>query len=179
MGADKKGNFINGDEAHEHFNQLSRLDLKGFKNKSMLKVWPGMALVIYRHSEAQINPTLLAKLKVLELGFDEAGARAKLINLMTGQYFTVDHVPSLIPGFDIALCFPHRPRFERTIYIRENGSASYGTCAGLLVYHRNALNWSVAGQDCLESWMTIGDQFTDEGAFNREVENLVKTTLII
>lgn len=181
MGADlpgKKLGFINGDEAVEHFHRMSRLDLTGFKNKSLLKVWPGMPLAIYRHHDAQVNPTILAKFKVLDLGFDSNGGYAKILNLSTAQTFSVNHVPNLIPGYDVAASFPHRPMFERTIYLREGAGPSYGVCAGLLVYHRNAVTWSVSGQDCLEPWMCIKNQFTDEGAFAAECERLARLTLI-
>lgn len=170
--------FINGDAALRHFNSMCRYDVDGFKNKSALKVWPGMMLAVYRHSEAQVNPTLLAKLKVMDIGFDGNGASAKVVNLTTGQTATINHVPSPLMGFDILACFPHRPMFERTVFIKDDGRAAYGVCASVLLYHRNAVSWSVAGQDYLESWMTVNQQFTDEGAFAVECERLSRQTII-
>ena len=171
--------FINGDAALKHFSSMCRYDLSTFKNKSALKIWPGMMLAVYRHSETQVNPTLLAKLKVLEIGFDGNGANASIINMTTGQTATINHVPSPLMGFDILACFPHRPMFERTVFLRGNGDpAAYGVCASVLLYHRNAVSWSVSGQDCLESWLTVDKQFTDEGAFVAECDRLSRLTRI-
>lgn len=167
--------FINGDEAIQHFMAMSKHDMGRYRHRSILKVWPGQFLGVYCYEKGAINPTIRGKLRVVDIGSDsKSGSEVKIINMMTGQMMNIGHIPTTVSGHDVGVAVPPRPYFERTIKEMPNGSLSYGTCTGLMLFHLNNLSWKTEGQDCVENWMYLPDKFTDEGAWERELARFMK-----
>ena len=166
--------FIGGKEAQEHLSSMSQCPFNSFKHTRIVKIWPGQYFGFYRFDESSVNPIILGKAKVIDVGADDKGVFAKLIDCKTIDLYTIRHVPTYACGYEVAISLPHRAYIERTIkeITDESGSKnySYGVASGLIISHLRDPDENLDDVDCMIDWFRLKDKFTDERAFYDEVD---------
>lgn len=165
--------FIGGKEAQDHFLQMSQYPVNKFEHTRIVKIWPGQYFGFYKFDETSVNPIILGKAKIINLGADDKGVYAQLVDCKTIDLYTVRHVPTLACGYEVAISLPHRACIERTIKEltdeRGNNSFIYGVASGLVVSHLKDPDENVDDVDCMIDWFRLKDKFTDERAFYDEL----------
>ena len=172
--------FVNGEEALRHFMAQGHceVDIDGYEYKDVQKIWTGQIMGVYNYIPDRMSPVVLAKIKVVDIGYNSSGAYVKLHNLVTGQTQDIRYIPQRLFGYDIGVCMPNRLLIERTIQQRSDGTTSYGTRSGLLVMHRNDPSSNVTGMDIVESWYQLRNRFEHSSAFDTEMRNLQRKVCI-
>lgn len=165
--------FIGGKEAQEHFSSMSQYPFDTFSHTRIVKIWPGQYFGFYRYDISSVNPIILGKAKVINVGADDKGVFAQIIDCKTIDLYTVRHVPVLACGYEVAISLPHRAYIERTIkeLINEKGdkSYSYGVASGLVVSHRKDPDLQIDDVDCMTDWFRLKTKFDDERAYYDEI----------
>jgi len=159
--------FLSGEEAAQHFRELSHHNLTELKHRATIKLWPGQYLGVYRHEEGDLNPKLLAKVRVIDITSDNDGLLAKLLDCSTGRIGLVRHAPVQVFSHNVAVCFPQKTFYERTVKVPENGTPGkpiYNIAAGLWIIQRAAPSWKTTGVDCMDIWQNIERLFSDDAA---------------
>jgi hypothetical protein len=116
------------------------------------------------------------KAKVIDIGFNNSiGGYIDLLSMTTGQTQRITHVPQEVFGHAVAACVPNRLMVERTIQERGDGTTSYGTRTGMMVFHEeDPYKASELGvpSDVLESWFEVRNRFPHDAAFNAAIRKL-------
>lgn len=169
--------FINRDEAAELLFNLSRHDYSKFRHKRVMKIWPGQFWGVYRYEENAVDPVILAKIRVMDISMGSNGASCQLLNCRSNQPYTIGHVPTMLAGFDIGVCFPQRVTIERTIKCidfpdtEQERKIMLGVSTGLLFIHRSDPERGEIDMDLADPWVGLRHKFTDEGAYFRALES--------
>lgn len=166
--------FIGGQEAQQHFSSMSQYPFDSFKHTRIVKIWPGQNFGFYRFDVTSVNPIILGKAKIINVGADDKGVFAQFIDCKTIDLYTVRHVPVLACGYEVAISIPHRAYIERTIkeLTDDRGSKNYvyGVASGLVVSHRKDPDDQVDDVDYMIDWFRLKNEFSDERAFYAEVD---------
>lgn len=165
--------FIGGREASDHLISKSNYPFNNFNHTRVVKIWPGQYFAIYRFDESSVNPIVLAKAKIIDIGADDNGVYTKIIDCKTSDLYTVRHVPALACGYEIGIAVPHRAYIERTIKeLSDNGQKNfvYGIATGLMLIHRGDPDLNEYDTDYMIDWFHLKDKFTDEGSYYKEIE---------
>lgn len=164
--------FIGGQEV-QHLQSLANYRFSNFNHTRIVKVWPGQYFGFYRFDESSVNPIILAKSKIIDIGADGSGVFIKMIDCKTTDLYTIRHIPTLACGCEVGIAVPHRAYIERTIKElsdREEKNYVYGVATGMLIIHRTDPDLNTDDVDCMIDWFRLKDKFTDEGAFYDEVK---------
>jgi hypothetical protein len=159
--------FLAGEEADQHFASLSRHNIADLKHRMMIKLWPGQYLGVYRHEEGDLNPTLQAKIRVIDITSDGDGMLAKLLDCATGRLGLIRHAPTQVFSHNVGVHFPHKTFYERTVKVPDAGGGGrpiYNIAVGVWVLQEAAPSWKATGVDCLDIWQNIERLFSDEAA---------------
>jgi hypothetical protein len=167
--------FINGEEGAQHLAGLSKITtFNRFKYSTTQKLWPGKVLAVYRIDEEELNPIILAKVKVQEVGMGPKGMFAEVLDCSRNTTMTVDHIPRFLCGYEIITHFPQKVHMERTIreVTNEHGERKYtmSTAAGWVIRQMYAPETG-AEQDSLCNWGELADLFTSGSAFTSAMED--------
>lgn len=171
-----KTKFLSGDEAQQYFAGLSKVNLEEFPVITKLKVWPGINLGAYKYVEGLVNPELVDRFKVTNIGVERHGPTATIASLITGNCYEITCNPTLLLGGGVAANFPQRPYFERTIQLVE-GSTQYNVsiCTCLQIYHKTRPDWRSDGVEFIDIWSNIIHRFTDYGTYHSGVKRLYES----
>lgn len=164
--------FLNGKEADVYFWKLSALNQRDFLEFISVKAWPGVFFMVYRDTEDSENPVIEAKIQVVDVGVSHTGAFAKLCDASTGRLLQVTHIPNKLYDFDIAVVFPQRPTFERTIKQHRDGYFRYGLCTYFDVYFKD--NPISKGDLGICPWVEAEKLFSSTAAYQKEIERFNK-----
>ena len=172
--------FVNGEEALRHFMAQGKcgIDIAQYQHRDLQKIWSGQIMGVYRYDPGKLSPTIQAKLKVIDIGYNSSGAFTKILNLTTGQTQDIRYIPQKLFGYDVAAYMPNRIMIERTIQERSDNTTAYGTRAGLVVMHRTDPCSNVHSMDIVESWYQIRNRFEHSAAFDKELRNLQRKVCV-
>lgn len=162
--------FLSGAEGAQHLLSLSRYNFKNFQHTQIVKIWPGQMFGIYRFDEDAINPIILAKVKIINIGADDSGVNVQLIDCKSNDLYKITHVPSLACGYEVGIGVPQRAYVERTIKQIENGNIYYGVSTGMLLIHRSDPENCETDIDYMSDWYQLRRKFTDDGAYVQATE---------
>ena len=162
--------FLSGIEGAQHLLAQSRYNFKSFRHTQIVKIWPGQYFGIYRYDDDAVNPIILAKTKIINIGADDNGVNVQMIDCKTNDLYRFSHVPSLACGYEIGVGVPQRAYIERTIKQIENGAVYYGVSTGMLLIHRSDPDDCEADVDYISDWFQLRRKFTDDAAFQKEAD---------
>ena len=165
--------FLNGEEAQRYFAGLSKVNLEEFPVITKLKVWPGINLGVYKYIDGVLNPVLVDRFRVTNLGVERHGPTASIISLITGSCYEITCTPTLMALGSFAVNFPQRPYFERTVQVMEGSTQhSVSTASCIQVYHKQRPDWKSENIEFMDVWSNVINRFTDYGAYHSEVKRL-------
>lgn len=112
------------------------MDLGQLPVTTTLKAWPGACYAVYQHESGEgVTPILLDKLKLVSLEVDQCGPLSYLVSQITGSSIRVTVVPVKINSMDLAVSFPQRTYFERTLQDYGDGDIRESTSACIQAHH--------------------------------------------
>lgn len=164
--------FINGNEGLEVFNGMSDIDYQTYRAASNVKIWVGSYLGVYKYIDSEIDPILVDKLKMVHLEVRRTGPLGLLISMITGAVTEVSCIPRLVTNLDIAVRFPQRTYFEKTVQEYSEDDYAMGLSACIVAMQKSGNRMPVTDHLYMELWGNVRNRFTDHGAFEREVSRL-------
>ncbi len=174
MGNSMYPRFVNGKEGLEVFNGMSDIECQAYPYSNNVKVWVGAYLGVYKYVDDDVNPTIIDKVKMVHLEVRRTGPLGLLVSMVTGAVTEVTCVPKQLTYHDLAVRFPQRTYFEKTVqeYSEEDYSMGLSACIVSMQKTRNDL--AIPSHQYIELWGNVRNRFTDAGAFDRDVCRLKK-----
>lgn len=164
--------FISGDNAVQFFADKAGVDLNKFKVSTRLKAWTGAYYGIYKYEASKVNPVIIDKVRLVHLEARRQGALGLLVSSVTGKVVELSCLPTILFNNGIAVGFPQRTYFERTIQEYGEGEMSFGLSACLQVYHQQRPDWASEDIPFMDLWGNVRGLFTTTDAFMREISAL-------
>lgn len=164
--------FVNGAEGVDFFNGMSGINCRAYPVLTNVKVWIGAYLGVYKYIDSEVNPTLIDKLKMVNMEVCRVGPLGVLISAVTGAATEICCTPRMITNLDLAVRFPQKTYFERSVQAYSEDDYSMGLSACIVSMQKSQSGQALPGHQYIELWGNVRSRFTDSAAFDREVRRL-------
>ena len=171
--------FVNGDDAMKYFAELHDIDLAKYSVTTKLKAWLGTYYGVYKFDVNKLNPVLVDKYKLVNMEVNFQGPKGLLLSLIDGNATMITCYPVQLRNYDVAVSFPQRTYFERSVQEFGLGDYNCGLSACIQAHQTQRPDHDSNDVTFIDLWGNVRNLFTDSGAFSRECEALRKKVALI
>jgi len=159
--------FINGEEAQRLFAGFYDVDVDKYPEQVNLKAWLGTYYGVYRYDQDSVNPTILDKIKLVNLEVRRVGPVATALSMITGDSSELSCSPNQLLKHDVLVGFPQRTYFEKTVQEYGKDDYAFGIAACVKSFQKK-------GPEAIkvELWGNLKRKFTEYDAFARACNSL-------
>lgn len=171
--------FVNGDDALKYFADVHNIDLDKYKVTTRLKAWLGTYYGVYKFDHNKLNPVLVDKYKLVNMEVNFQGPKGLMLSLIDGHTAMITCYPIQLRDYDVAVSFPQRTYFERSVQEFSEGDFNCGLSACIQAHQTQRPDHDSNNVTFIDLWGNVRNLFTDGGAFTRECESLRKKVKLI